>query len=282
MATPPLTAPQLQQYEESGFVMLDAPLCGSELDSAEAAHDRCAVHGGGGGGGGAPAAPRTEDEGYVRALSHPFFERVAQQVLRSRRVHLVEDLPHYRAPAEDTEDPGWDPHAAWAGGCHIDWQVTTTDFCATPRRDMCAIWLWLTDVEPERAAMRIMPKSHAEISAHWQRTLHPARQSMLPRNYGLFPRPSHNYPTYPQHIVEPAHFQYTELEPTAVVARRGQALVFTQSMLHAVREQAAATDTINSSLLPWCRCVFLLVEAGRRCARVCRAGATSLRTLARR
>ena len=34
----------------------------------------------------------SEDEEYVRALSHPFFERVAQQVLRSRRVHLVEDL----------------------------------------------------------------------------------------------------------------------------------------------------------------------------------------------
>jgi hypothetical protein len=245
MAAPPLTASQLQQYEESGFVMLDARLSCSELDSAEAAHDRCAVHGTTGGAGLPAAAPRTEDEEYVRALSHPFFERVAQQVLRSRRVHLVEDLPHYRAPAEDTEDHGcWDPQAAWAGGCHIDWQVTTSDFRATPRRDMCAIWLWLTDVEPERAAMRIMPKSHVEISAHWQQTLHPTRQSMLPRNYGLFPHPSHNYPTYPQHIVEPAHFQYTELEPTAVVARRGQALVFTQSMLHAVRERAAGTDII--------------------------------------
>ena len=56
---------------------------------------------------------------------------------------------------------------------------------------------------------------------------------MLPRNYGLFPKPSESYHSFPQHIPEPPHFRFTERTPTAVTARRGQALVFTQSMLHA-------------------------------------------------
>ena len=28
----------------------------------------------------------------------------------------------------------------WDNGCHIDWQVTESDFDATPRRDLLALW----------------------------------------------------------------------------------------------------------------------------------------------
>jgi hypothetical protein len=61
--------------------------------------------------------------------------------------------------------------------CHIDRQITTGDFEATPRRDWCNIWLWLTDVPEARAAMRCMPRSHRAINAHWERTLSPEHKA---------------------------------------------------------------------------------------------------------
>ena len=75
---------------------------------------------------------------------------------RSAGVHVVENQPHYRPPAADGApgDEVLDTAAAWAGGCHIDWQIPEADFNSTPRRDMCAIWLWLSDVTPRHAAVR--------------------------------------------------------------------------------------------------------------------------------
>ena len=80
--------------------------------------------------------------------------------------------------------------------------------------------------------MRILPRSHLPIQRHWQQVLSTEHRRLLPRNYGLFPLPSKTYPTYPQHIPEPDDFRYSSEEPMAVEAKRGQALVFTQSMLH--------------------------------------------------
>ena len=97
---------------------------------------------------------------------------------------------------------------------------------------MCAIRLWLSDVTPDRAAMRVLPRSHLPIHRHWQNVLTPEHRRLLPRNYGLFPHPSMDYPTYPQYIPEPDDFRFSRERPLAVEARRGQALVFTQSMLH--------------------------------------------------
>ena len=50
-----------------------------------------------------------------------------------------------------------DAQAEWDSGCHIDWQITESDFLATPRRDLLNIWLWINDVPAHRAAMRILP-----------------------------------------------------------------------------------------------------------------------------
>lgn len=83
-------------------------------------------------------------------------------------MHLVEDGPHHRPAGQPgaAEEP-FDAEAAWRNGAHIDLQVTATDFNATPRRDMLALWLWITDVQPETAAMRILPGSHKPIQDHW-------------------------------------------------------------------------------------------------------------------
>lgn len=111
------------------------------------------------------AAPfqKEDDQGYVEAISHPFFEDIAKQMLRTDRVYTIEHGVHSRPPAAATpQHEGMeqamaehDAQAEWDGGCHVDWQVTESDFDATPRRDLLALWLWLNDVPAERAAMRI-------------------------------------------------------------------------------------------------------------------------------
>lgn len=216
-------------------MLVDTGLSDAELDAAEASFDRCCADDGS-----RPGArvERCADSGYCAVLANPWFEHVASQVLRSERVHLVENLPHHRPPAASAAagaaaKMAFDAERAWTNGCHIDWQVSTDDFEATPRRDMCAIWLWLSDVTPDTAAMRVLPRSHLPIQRHWQNVLtREHRQQLLPRNYGLFPHPSKDYPTFPQYIPEPEDFRFSTAKPLAVEARRGQALVFTQSMLH--------------------------------------------------
>jgi hypothetical protein len=41
-------------------------------------------------------------------------------------------------------------------------QVTESDFDATPRRDLLALWLWLNDVPAERGAIRA--RSHRRFA----------------------------------------------------------------------------------------------------------------------
>jgi hypothetical protein len=45
--------------------------------------------------------------------------------------------------------------------------------------------------------MRILPRSHRPIMAHWEATLTPEQKALLPRQHGLFPRPAPSYPSYP-------------------------------------------------------------------------------------
>ena len=52
-----------------------------------------------------------------------------------------------------------------------DWQVSESNFTATPRRDLLAIWMWLNDVPESRAAMRVLPASHRPIMRHWENVL---------------------------------------------------------------------------------------------------------------
>ena len=157
-AAPVLSDAQLAQFDELGFVLLDTDglVSPAWLDEAEATWDRLkdgVEHPNNT----ASAVERTTDEGYARAVSHPLFEGAAKQILRSDSVRLIEDGPHIREPAatmgRDAGDDDFDAAKSWAHGCHIDWQVTESGFLATPRRDLCAIWMWLNDVPAERGAM---------------------------------------------------------------------------------------------------------------------------------
>ena len=113
----------------------------------------------------------------MELISAPVFEQIAKQVLRSDRVFILETgragTGLERADANDrAQRNDWpEKHGVrseWANSMHIDVQVTTEDFEATPRREHLAIWFWLNDVPAERAAMRVLKGSHKPLGAHWQ------------------------------------------------------------------------------------------------------------------
>ena len=231
---PPLSQAQLASFEKDGFILVRPPFSPQELDEAEATCNRLTKPISGEGTK-RNFEPKEQDPGFVKLISHPWFERVAQQVLRAERVRYIELAALNKAAAAPTgagAAAAADSSEQWSRGCHIDLQVTASDFDATPRRDMLALWFWVDDVTPERGAMRILPGSHRPIQEHWERTLLPERRSQLPRVHGLFPKPSQNYPSYPEFIPEPDSFPYSECEPMPVAVPRGTVQIFTQSMLH--------------------------------------------------
>ena len=169
-----LSDAQMEAFEAEGMVLVDTlsvhgGLTAAQLDEAERTWDRLAL------GPGAP--PKEQDEGFIRLISHPVFENIAKQVLRAEEVKLIELGATNRPP---TDQPQAAPHLQrehWAKGAHIDLQITTADWNATPRRDLLALWLWVGDVSPDRAAMRVLPGSHRVIMRHWDSVLSAERIS---------------------------------------------------------------------------------------------------------
>eukprot|EP01051_Picozoa_sp_SAG22_P006263 SAG22_NODE_403_length_11012_cov_12.141024_15_plen_225_part_00 len=153
----PLTPAQLAEFESAGAVIADVPLAPPELDAAEAAWDELSrqgkeysarpdAEGGWHGGNPMSAVAYTApvfDETFLRFIGHEWFEAVAKQVLRSDKVFVFECGPHERAPAEPVaagdQPPG--PAQQWRSGMHLDVQLTSRDWAATPRREMLAIWV---------------------------------------------------------------------------------------------------------------------------------------------
>eukprot|EP01052_Picozoa_sp_SAG31_P066265 SAG31_NODE_25066_length_468_cov_1.392954_1_plen_87_part_10 len=81
-----LSKEQLACFEQDGYLLLPSTLTAAELDDAEATWDRLTD-------GGKTSGMRVQysyDPGFVRLVSHPFFEAVAKQLLRSAQVRLAE------------------------------------------------------------------------------------------------------------------------------------------------------------------------------------------------
>jgi hypothetical protein len=227
--TAPLDAAQMQAFEDDGAVLVDLRLSSDLLDRAEAAWDRLAKAG--------TSTPHSilEDRDFVELISAPIFEEIAKQVLRSDRVFILETgaagtgLERAEAKERALRDDWPEKHGVrseWANSMHIDVQVTTEDFEATPRREHLAIWFWLNDVPAERAAMRVLKGSHKPLGAHWhemQRRWNANPHEPLPVQHG---------PRW-QAEGEPDARSFAALEPTAMAAPRGYAQVFSQSLLHA-------------------------------------------------
>ena len=223
----PLTGEQLRAFETSGYALLESPLTPDQLDSAEDAFDRLiqvrqthsqAVL----------SQALATDPPFVELISHPWFESVAKQLLRSEQVRLIELGPSQFRPGTGESRSAEAEAENWRSGGHLDIQVSASGFDATPRQDMLACWFWVSDVPAERGAMRILPGSHRPIQEHWERTLTPEHRAMLPRVHGVYAEQ-----------LDPAGFPYAGHEPMPVVAKRGTAQFFTQSLLHSVRRRPA-------------------------------------------
>ena len=225
----PLDTAQMQAFEDDGAVLVDLRLGPDLLDRAEAAWDRLTQA--------PPSGPHgiLEDPDFVELISAPVFEEIAKQVLRSDRVFILETGPAgtglERAEAnEKARRNDWpEKHGVrseWANSMHIDVQVTTEDFEATPRREHLAIWFWLNDVPAERAAMRVLKGSHRPLGAHWQEM-----QQRGKADPGA-PLPVQRGPRW-EAEGEPDARPFARQEPTAMAAARGYAQVFSQSLLHA-------------------------------------------------
>ena len=216
-----ITQAELDQFEEQGAVLLDTPFTTEQLDRAEAAWDRLLEEPG--------AIQVYEEPDFLDVFQHPFFEEVAKQMLRAEAVHLWSLIPQDRMP---TEPPYLDPKAEWKRGCHIDIQNTWEDFIATPRRTRLDIWLWLNDVPAHRGAMRILPGSHRSVMEIWSRILTPEHKAKLPRGHGLAPQVAPETKWFPEHVPDGEGPPWVERQPEAAVARRGQALAFSGTILH--------------------------------------------------
>lgn len=238
----PLSAVQVASFERDGVVTVDTPFTPEQIDAAEEAWDWLSP-----GEDSDPANPagvsreRTDSPAFIATVSHPYLENAAKQLLRSRFVQLQETFPHERGPsappAEGEQWPSWSE--LWSSGAHVDVQMTASDFDATPRREQLVMWLWLTEVTAENGAMRVLMGSHRPIQRHWERVLKPERLRILPRTHGLTPCPKPGGRTSgsrgTEGIPELSDTPWFEQRPTPQVARRGQMLIMTGSVLHCTK-----------------------------------------------
>ena len=243
----PLTAAQVAAFEKDGATPGHATEH-RDMDRIEAAWDRIV----------AKQSTTWADNDYLDMLTHPFFEGVACQVLRADAVQVLETYPHNRAPSQDLdpkESRDERDYRTWNGG-HLDVQITRSGWDATPRREMLAIWLWCNDVPLERGPMRVLKGSHLPIADHWDSLIQdPAKLAQLPRVHGLEPvagRGEHEpgsggtFSGIPELMGVP----YAQQKPEKVIAKRGQALVFSQALLH---QATANEDTVSrkAHIMSW-------------------------------
>jgi ectoine hydroxylase-related dioxygenase (phytanoyl-CoA dioxygenase family) len=211
----PLADEQVAEFERDGCTTVETGLTEEQLDYFEAMHDADTL--------GAP------HPAYFEFIAHPEFEAIAQQILRSDNVRILESGPNRRPPEEPgTPEPTWgEKHGTvgsqWAHGMHSDGQVSLSDFNATPRREHLALWVWLKPVVPERAALRVLKGSHIKLQEHWEKML-----SMSPDRLPIEHGPRWEDPG------EPDAKPFAAMEPTPMVARRGQATAWTQAALHSL------------------------------------------------
>lgn len=211
--TPPLSEAQVVAFEQDGCVTVESELSTLQLDFFESEHENNTL--------GAP------HPAFFEFIAHPLFEAIASQLLRSPNVRVLESGPTLRPPAGEPEPTQFSMKhglaSQWANGMHSDGQVSTSDFNATPRREHLAIWVWLKDVTPERAALRVLKGSHVALQAHWEEMLR-----LLPDQLPVRHGPRWFDPG------EPDARPFAAMEPTPMVARRGQATVWTQAALHSL------------------------------------------------
>ena len=177
MAGALLSDSQLREFEEHGAVTLDAlgdrhhPL----IDGLEAMLDEHAAPPAEGSGPRAmvPMAQRLTTDAFVDWVSSEWLEKVACELLRTEKVQFYQSgscgCAYPQQPPEDgsyeSQGPGqWRSEQFTKGGAHVDTWVGREDWEAAPRRTIVLFWLWLNDVNEDRAPMMFCPGSHLPIA----------------------------------------------------------------------------------------------------------------------
>ncbi|MEO5843011.1 MAG: phytanoyl-CoA dioxygenase family protein [Acidimicrobiales bacterium] len=140
------------------------------------------------------------DPALVTLIEHPFFEDTARRILDADHVGIFQTAITIVYP---------EPGAQWGFEQHVDVHYRDGDWRAQPRRVICSLFLWLSDVSSERAPMVCRPGSHRLLAREGRRG-HPHVAGV-----GLDALPRHDYG-----------------EPALVLARAGQVSVVTTGMVH--------------------------------------------------
>jgi hypothetical protein len=197
-------------FVERGAVTIDTPLDAGQIEAASTALETLLPF--------APSAPGQEaryrysatcnyyDAALLDLIQHPFFEEVAQRVLRAQAVRFFQTAILATYPQHGVE---------FSYDQHIDLQYTLSDLQATPRRVVCTFFLWLTDVNEQRAPMMYRPASHQLLAREWE--IWPELKGEIPRVIGI---PLSDLPA----------FDYAEPQP--LLASAGQVTVLSTAMVH--------------------------------------------------
>jgi transcriptional regulator with XRE-family HTH domain len=208
-ASEAITAVQLEQFDRLGAVSVDSPFSDVQIESSAEALDRHLPF----------VQPEDDSEtrwsfavyrvakfdDYVDTelltlLQHPFLEQVASRVLRSDSVEFFTSAILKTYPQQDADFDFWE---------HVDIRYHTADLEAVPRRMLCSLWIWLSDVEENRGPLMYRPGSQRLIAAHME-----AHPSQLDKS-GVDELPDLDYAA-----------------SVPLLARAGQVSVFTTSTIH--------------------------------------------------
>ena len=107
-------------------------------------------------------APVPEDQALIDVMQHPWFEETAKACLRADRVRFCAAACACSYPQPGTE---------FSFGEHIDIQYTEAEWEATPRQVIVSFFIWLADVDAERAPLMFRPGSHRLLAAENTRRL---------------------------------------------------------------------------------------------------------------
>ena len=186
MAPPlPLSAEQVQQWDESGAVTVDVPGLADDLDLLDALqrsmlhhmpwwHDNA----------GQPLHhpgrvtntnawvddwPQEDSQPLCDLVQLPFFEEAAKQLLGAQNVYhcaaaLAVGYPEANSPRKEVF------HANTAANGvgfdqHIDGMYTLEQWEATPRRALVSFFVWLAEATPLRGPLMYRPGSHRVLAA---------------------------------------------------------------------------------------------------------------------
>jgi hypothetical protein len=205
-----LTDQQVEQFEQSGAVTVDSPLTSQQMTTAAEVYDRLLPF--------KDPEPGEQtryrlgnackfyDQELLDLIQHPFFEEVAQQVLRAKSVYF------YLAAMAHTHPQ---PVAEWTFDQHTDVQYCLSDLNAIPKRMVCSFFLWISDVNNKRAPLVIRPGSHRLI-AEWRENT-PDLKGATPQVVGT-------------KLVELPDLPFED--PAPVIAKSGQVSVLTTATVH--------------------------------------------------